>query len=135
MTREAKSIFMSALLTGLAAVGWSANSTHTVWARAEAKAKIGKRVRYQNGHEEGFLQWGPIKINGKNTLLKPVGRSLAVGSMGTVTGIVKDGKRGYEVVIDWDPDSKTNEIWQSYLHKYDYDKVVEFPASGDPKKN
>ncbi len=114
-------IFVLVLLSAASDAG----QTGKGWTKAEAQAKVGKRVRYEQASNSGLLQWGPIKKNGRRTLQKPLGRGVKPGSTGTVTDVVLDRMRGYEVIVEWDPDPKDNAVWESGLYKDTYGLVVE----------
>lgn len=117
-------IGIAIVLLALLPPALNAGQTRKGWTKAEAQAKVGKRVRYEQESNYGLLQWGPIRKNGRPTFRKPIGRVVKPGSTGTVTDIVPDRMRGYEVIVEWDPDPK-DEVWESGLYKDNYGQVVE----------
>lgn len=105
----------------------SADGSDGGWTRVQAESKVGTRVRYESLSQPALLQWGPVKKNGRPAYRKPLGRGVKPGSTGTVVDVVLDRMRGYEVIVEWDPDPKDNEVWESGLYKDNYGLVVEFP--------
>lgn len=105
----------------------SPGGTGKGWTKAEAESKVGKRVRYERLSQPPLLQWGPIRKNERPVFQKPLGRGVKPGATGTVTSIVKDVSRGYEVIIEWDPEE--DEVWESGLYQDNYGRVVELPES------
>ena len=100
-------------------------ATKDVWNRHDARAKIGRRVRLEAKSGDELFKWGPTKLNGRPTLMKPVGRKIEIGSVGTVTNIIDGGADGYEVLIEWDADPVSGEAWESYFHKAEYRHLTE----------
>ena len=103
----------------------TSQAADSAWSRREAEDKLGTRVQYVGHPNQGLLQWGP-NFEGweKSKQPKALGRTVKVGSKGTVKEIlqVSDGK--YHVVVHWDPENAGGPFWTTVMGPVEYGRSL-----------